>query len=1121
MMNHTIRSVDLLRRLGIVGVFAFIAVLGGWAPTQANARDDRLPSTNSPQAITPPHIETGKDATALQQCQTAQVRLFVKGAGDPYVQHLPLDVMLTIDRSSTMYQFGANPINSAKAAAKLLVDQLDPTRDRVGLVSFAPVPTLNVGLTSDLASVKIAIDGLTMDVGTNLGGGVKTAQAEIATHGRPNAVKVMVVLTDGVAHQSSTGGSCEPFPTTPTACTQDAIDQAAIAKAAGTIIFTIGLNLDGMNQEQPGAGTLARQVLKTMASGPGFYYESPTPNQLNGIFSAIGTQITTIAGSNVVVTDILPSSVHYIDGSAVPAPTSVNGQTLTWNLGILSINDTRTIMFNVYLNPATPNQLVDVYPDSRVTYTNYLGKPASVPFPETHISSVTLCPTATPTQTKTPLPPTRTPTSTPTNTPLPPTATPTNTPVPPTATPTHTSVPRGCIVGTKTDNNGVLLSGWQIFLGWVENGQARNQIAYTDSNGAYRFDNLTPGLSYQVSENTQGWTPLLPSSQNIPVLQSGPACATVPFQNQPPSTATPTPTNTPAVPTNTPTNTPVPLTATPTNTPIPPGCILGTKTDHNGTPLSGWQIFLGWVENGQARYRTIYTDRSGVYRFDSLTPGLSYQVSENTQGWTPLLPSSQNVPMLQPGPACAFVPFQNQPPSTVTPTPTNTPVPPTATPTRTQTPAQAPTIVSPTPTNTPTSLGCLSGTIRDLNGSFLPGWTLNLTWTDPVLGPQQMTTVTDAHGSFQFTNLKVGLTYTITEVLQRGWINVLPTSWTITVSPGLPCTNVIFVNRRPAPAPTLTKTPAPAPPISIPVQEPKGLASDTTRNRLYVTSRNTNSVLVWDEIAQRTLTTIPVGQKPWGVGVVNNRVFVGNSNSASVSVIDATRMAKMTDIRLNGVCDGGPTNLAVNPNNNRVYVALYGMGRVAVIDATSNTLVDCVPTAGGTTGVAVNPLLNQMYVSNRDAKNLQVFDISAVPARLIWTEPLGGVPYFVQANLSTSEVYVTVAYDAGDYLNANNLQAYSASDVGLSLSVATIIGNTYDGGFLWVSQASGALYIAATADNKLQIMDLTSFSIVQTIPMPDPFGITENRGLSRMYIGNRGINSIDIERDDLGGAPPP
>ncbi|HIC89642.1 MAG TPA: DNRLRE domain-containing protein, partial [Anaerolineae bacterium] len=300
--------------------------------------------TPTPTPSNPPHLETDKDAMPLPECQTAEVHLQVMGAGDPVTERRPLDVMIVLDRSGSMDDAGGTPpqpITDAKNAAKHLVDELDSSIDRVGLVSYADWATLDAGLTDDFQSVKNAIDALSTGGYTNIGDAVFKAQEELSNNGRPQAVPVIVLLSDGVANRSHAGDSCDTWPSTPTACTNDAINQAATAKSAGTVIYTIGLNLDNIGDEHgEDVENLARQVLQSMASSPANYYESPTSSELEGIFDDIANIITNVAGTDVVVTDILPPDVHYISGSAVPSPTIVSGQILTWNLGIIGITQT-------------------------------------------------------------------------------------------------------------------------------------------------------------------------------------------------------------------------------------------------------------------------------------------------------------------------------------------------------------------------------------------------------------------------------------------------------------------------------------------------------------------------------------------------------------------------------------------------------------------------------------------------------------------------------------------------------------------------------------------------------------------------------------------------------------
>lgn len=300
------------------------------------------------------------------------------------------------------------------------------------------------------------------------------------------------------------------------------------------------------------------------------------------------------------------------------------------------------------------------------------------------------------------------------------------------------------------------------------------------------------------------------------------------------------------------------------------------------------------------------------------------------------------------------------------------------------------------------------------------------------------------------------------------------------------------------------------------------MVTDPIRNNLYVASKNSNTVVVWDQAAQSLVRVIGVDRAPWGIGYVNDRVFVASFNSANISVIDPVSQTRIKEIPLQNPfdpvqCAGQPANIAVHPFKNLVFVALYGgAGRVAVIDATTNSLVDCISTGAGTFSVAVDPFIDRLYVTTRDGFSLMVFDVSTLPATSIQTISLSGAPFFAQANFFNGEVYVMVATDTPDYSNANRLVVFSPTLAGLTLNTTATVGNTDDGGTIWVSSFTGALYLAATADHALQIIDPTTFAVLQSIPMIDPFGIAENVSLNTTYVGNRITSTVSVLPADLG-----
>ncbi|MBI3537565.1 MAG: YncE family protein [Chloroflexi bacterium] len=299
--------------------------------------------------------------------------------------------------------------------------------------------------------------------------------------------------------------------------------------------------------------------------------------------------------------------------------------------------------------------------------------------------------------------------------------------------------------------------------------------------------------------------------------------------------------------------------------------------------------------------------------------------------------------------------------------------------------------------------------------------------------------------------------------------------------------------------------------------EPQGMVSDVARNRLYIASRSTNSVVIVDENASKIVKTIPVGSKPWGVAYVNNRVYVGNFASNTVSIIDAATQNKITDLNLNNSraaiqCDGGAANIVADATSKRVYVAMYGNpGRVAVIDAVSNSLVDCLRANAGTFGVALNASRKQLYVTNRDGQDLQVFDVSKTPAVMIQDVSAGGVPFFVYYNQVTAQVYVAVATDAPDFSNANLLRIYSTDSKGVKSLLNKAIGNTDPGGMMLFSSLSGLLYIAASKDNFVEVYNVNTWTLEKKISISEPFGIAENRNLGKIYFGSRKGGTVRVE----------
>lgn len=134
---------------------------------------------------------------------------------------------------------------------------------------------------------------------------------------------------------------------------------------------------------------------------------------------------------------------------------------------------------------------------------------------------------------------------------------------------------------------------------------------------------------------------------------------------------------------------------------------------------------------------------------------------------------------------------------------------------------------------------------------------------------------------------------------------------------------------------------------------------------LYMASPNGNKVLVYDPATGKVVTTLSVGQAPWGVATdpKSGRVLVSSEVSGSVSLIDpATNQIVRTT-----PTGSHPRNLAVDSATGRFYVLNTGDRTVSAIDAGGQLLGTSKPMPDGEdlSGIAVAAQTGQVFVVSK------------------------------------------------------------------------------------------------------------------------------------------------------------
>jgi YVTN family beta-propeller protein len=157
-------------------------------------------------------------------------------------------------------------------------------------------------------------------------------------------------------------------------------------------------------------------------------------------------------------------------------------------------------------------------------------------------------------------------------------------------------------------------------------------------------------------------------------------------------------------------------------------------------------------------------------------------------------------------------------------------------------------------------------------------------------------------------------------------------------------------------------------------RNPWGIGVDPDNDRVYVSNQGSNSVSVIDGHTNKVIATIGVGLHPIGVGVVpaTRTVYIANTGSGkapgTVSVIST-----VTDRVEKSITVGyGPFDIGVNTISQTVYVGNSGgngpsTGYAGTVSVIRGTNVDAtVNVDGSPAGIGVDSLTNNVYVADSD-----------------------------------------------------------------------------------------------------------------------------------------------------------
>jgi YVTN family beta-propeller protein len=255
---------------------------------------------------------------------------------------------------------------------------------------------------------------------------------------------------------------------------------------------------------------------------------------------------------------------------------------------------------------------------------------------------------------------------------------------------------------------------------------------------------------------------------------------------------------------------------------------------------------------------------------------------------------------------------------------------------------------------------------------------------------------------------------------------------------------------------------------------------------IYVANSGSVTVSVINAQNNTVVKNIPVGKYPSFIGGFGDYIYVANSGNNTVSVIDPSTNTVVKNIPV------GKYPIFIGGFGDYIYVANLGSSTVSVINAQNNTVVKNIPVGKSPRFIYTSG--NYTYVANSGNNTVSVIDPST--NTVVKNIPVGKSPSFIY----TSGNYTYVANSGNNTLsviNAHNNTVVKNIPVGKIPSFINGFGDY--------------IYVANSGNNTVSVIDPSTNTVVKNIPVGkypifiDIFGFR-----NYTYVANSGNNTLSV-----------
>ena len=191
--------------------------------------------------------------------------------------------------------------------------------------------------------------------------------------------------------------------------------------------------------------------------------------------------------------------------------------------------------------------------------------------------------------------------------------------------------------------------------------------------------------------------------------------------------------------------------------------------------------------------------------------------------------------------------------------------------------------------------------------------------------------------------------------------------------------------------------------IKLPGSSYRTLLVDEQSGHVFVEYYKDGSFLAVLENGKQ-VAAVPIGADPYDAALANGRVYVSNSYSNTVSVIDVQTNQLVTTIDV-GL---SPHDLLADPSRDRMYVTVVGtygheFNRIEIIDTKRNLVTGIIPLAATAQQLSADNTRNRLYALLPSSNQLLISD----GQRVLSSASLERAPFQMALDEVAGKLYVT------------------------------------------------------------------------------------------------------------------